>query len=215
MIQMIDSNCDNYRINTVLISITPLFQRYVIVNLYLRGVVCWEILRGNNVEKSLFLRRNQYMFRRQKSFRHVQIGQSHEQTPNSSTMTSNPHLTYAPIAGRAELTRLIAAAGGVTITESANAANFGKPDLSETGESKKNYMSPSGIVLLQHGDLKISQSGAIEAYMASLLIAHRYTSLTSDHEDYDNTRDCANILKNAPSKSTLHMEHSTSNIEHS
>lgn len=99
-------------------------------------------------------------------------------------MASNhPHLIYAPMAGRAELTRLIAAAGGVTITESANAANFGKPDILETGESKKNFMSPSGMPLLQHDDLKISQSGAIEAYMTS--IAPRYKDLTPQQRAVD------------------------------
>ena len=44
-------------------------------------------------------------------------------------MTSSaPHLMYAPIAGRAELIRLIAAAGGVTITEAAE--EFAKPSIS-------------------------------------------------------------------------------------
>jgi len=98
-------------------------------------------------------------------------------------MTSEPHLIYAPIAGRAELARLIAAAGGITITESANMANFGSPEIQETGESKTNYMSPSGMPLLQHGDLKISQSGAIEAYLAS--IAPRYKDLTPQQRAVD------------------------------
>mmetsp|Transcript_22313 Transcript_22313/g.34217 ORF Transcript_22313/g.34217 Transcript_22313/m.34217 type:complete len:223 (+) Transcript_22313:110-778(+) len=98
-------------------------------------------------------------------------------------MTSNPHLIYAPIAGRAELTRLIAAAGGVTITESANGADFGKTTIQETGENKVNYMSPSGMPLLQHGDLKMSQSGAIEAYIAS--IAPRYKELTPQQRAVD------------------------------
>lgn len=52
MIQMIDSNCDNYRINTVLISIAPLFQRYVIViHFYLmsRGVL------GDSREEKIFV----------------------------------------------------------------------------------------------------------------------------------------------------------------
>eukprot|EP00984_Skeletonema_dohrnii_P014578 scaffold6143_cov147-Skeletonema_dohrnii-CCMP3373.AAC.11 len=100
-----------------------------------------------------------------------------------TTTAENPHLIYAPIAGRAELARLIAAAGGITITESVNMANFGSTDLQETGESKKNYMSPSGMPLLQHGDLKISQSGAIEAYMAS--IAPRYKDLTPQQRAVD------------------------------
>jgi len=44
-------------------------------------------------------------------------------------MTSSPpHLSYAAIAGRAELIRLIAAAGGVTITEAAE--EFAKPSIS-------------------------------------------------------------------------------------
>ena len=65
------------------------------------------------------------------------------------TTFENPHLIYAPIAGRAELARLIAAAGGIsiTITESVNMANLGKPDLQETGESKKNLMSPTEVCL--------------------------------------------------------------------
>ena len=100
-----------------------------------------------------------------------------------SQTSNNPLLIYPPIAGRAELIRLIAAAGGITITESANIADFGKIYLSETGESKKNYMSPSGMPLLQHGDLKISQSGAIEAYMAS--IAPRYRDLTPQQRAVD------------------------------
>eukprot|EP00573_Skeletonema_grethae_P001870 CAMPEP_0201686718 /NCGR_PEP_ID=MMETSP0578-20130828/1058_1 /ASSEMBLY_ACC=CAM_ASM_000663 /TAXON_ID=267565 /ORGANISM="Skeletonema grethea, Strain CCMP 1804" /LENGTH=223 /DNA_ID=CAMNT_0048170807 /DNA_START=81 /DNA_END=752 /DNA_ORIENTATION=- len=97
--------------------------------------------------------------------------------------SEKPYLIYAPIAGRAELARLIAAAGGITITESANMANFGSQDIKETGESKKNYMSPSGMPLLQHGDLKISQSGAIEAYLAS--IAPRYKDLTAQQRAVD------------------------------
>jgi len=98
-------------------------------------------------------------------------------------MTSNPHLIFPPFAGRAELIRLIAAAGGVTITESANGADFGSKTIQETGESKMNYMSPSGMPLLQHGDLKMSQSGAIEAYIAS--IAPRYKDLTPQQRAVD------------------------------
>ncbi len=100
-------------------------------------------------------------------------------------MTSDPHLIYAPIAGRAELSRMIAAAGELTITESANAENFGKPEVAETGESKKKFLSPSGMPLLQHGDLKMSQSGAIEAYVAS--IAPRYKDLTMQQRAIDMT----------------------------
>lgn len=95
-----------------------------------------------------------------------------------------PQLIYAPIAGRAELIRLIAAAGNLPITELSNMANFGKPTISETGESKRDYVSPSGMPLLNHGDLKLSQSGAIETYVAA--IAPRYKGLTVQQRAVDN-----------------------------
>jgi hypothetical protein len=94
-----------------------------------------------------------------------------------------PHLIYAPLAGRGELIRLIAAAGGVKITELSNMANFGQPTISETGESKADYVSPSGMPLLKHGDLKISQSGAIETYIAA--IAPRYSKMTMQQHAVD------------------------------
>ena len=67
---------------------------------------------------------------------------------------------YFPIAGRGELCRLIAAVGGLELTESK-----GIPD----GGTKEAYGSPSGVPLLKHGDLKLSQSAAIEVYLASLV----------------------------------------------
>jgi len=66
-------------------------------------------------------------------------------------------LYYFPLAGRGETIRLIAAAGGVELI-----ANDGK------GIDKAEFGSPSGLPVLQHGDLKMSQSGAIEAYMCQL-----------------------------------------------
>jgi glutathione S-transferase len=95
-----------------------------------------------------------------------------------------PHLVYAPIAGRAELSRLIAAAGGLKITENQTMASFGKPTIEETGESKTDYTLPKGMPLLVHGDLKMSQSSAIETYLAS--IAPRYSSLTAQQRAMDN-----------------------------
>merc|ERR1712217_950286 len=73
--------------------------------------------------------------------------------------------------------------GGVQITESADMANLGKTEIAETGESKRNYLSPSGMPLLSHGDLKLSQSGAIEGYLAS--IAPRYKGLTPQQRAVD------------------------------
>ena len=83
-------------------------------------------------------------------------------------------MMYMPIAGRAELVRLIAAAGGLTLHESAELP---------AGESKSEYLSPSGTPLLKHGDLKLSQSGAIEAYLAS--IAPKFSGLTPQQRAID------------------------------
>jgi len=70
-----------------------------------------------------------------------------------------PHMTYLPVAGRGELVRLIAAAGGVQLTEST---------AMQDGEAKDAYLSPEGLPILRHGDLKMSQSLAIENYVAAL-----------------------------------------------
>ena len=83
-------------------------------------------------------------------------------------------LTYFPIAGRGELTRLIAAAGGVELTES--------PEV-PAGDSKAAYFSPSGVPLLKHGDFKMSQSGAIEAYISN--IAPKFSGLTMQERAID------------------------------
>merc|ERR1712032_1752247 len=56
--------------------------------------------------------------------------------------------------------------------------------IKETGESKRAYVSPSGMPLLQHGDLKMSQSGPIETYIAE--IAPRYSGLTAKQRAVDN-----------------------------
>jgi len=91
----------------------------------------------------------------------------------AGNVSSKPVLYYWPIAGRAELARLIAAAGGLAIEETA--------DLS--GVNKADYGSKSGIPLLKHGDLKISQSGAIERYLAD--IAPKFAGLTPQQRAVD------------------------------
>jgi len=87
---------------------------------------------------------------------------------------SELQLTYFPAAGRAELTRLICAAGGLKVAEAVQLAN---------GETKDMYMSPSGVPLLRHGDLRMSQSTAIEGYVAS--IAPRFSGLTPQQQAVD------------------------------
>ena len=88
--------------------------------------------------------------------------------------TDSLHMTYLPIAGRGELCRLIAAAGGLTLTED--------PALPE-GESKAEYFSPSGVPLLKHGSLKMSQSLAIEAYLIN--ISPKFSGLTAQQKAVD------------------------------
>lgn len=66
-------------------------------------------------------------------------------------------LYYFPAGGRAELIRLIAAAGRFELVEG------GVPG---DDMNKSEFGSPSGIPLLRHGDLKMSQSTAIENYMS-------------------------------------------------
>ena len=68
-------------------------------------------------------------------------------------------LIYFPIAGRGELTRLIAAAGGVTLNES----------FSKDWKQKSLDMGFFGsLPILQQGTFKLSQSSAMERYVASM-----------------------------------------------
>jgi len=85
------------------------------------------------------------------------------------------HLVYWPIAGRAELIRLIAKVGGIEdFSES--------PELPD-GVTKADCGSPSGLPLLIDGDLKMNESSAIEFYLS--LIAPKYSSLTPQQRAKD------------------------------
>eukprot|EP00547_Thalassionema_nitzschioides_P007595 CAMPEP_0194207228 /NCGR_PEP_ID=MMETSP0156-20130528/6032_1 /TAXON_ID=33649 /ORGANISM="Thalassionema nitzschioides, Strain L26-B" /LENGTH=205 /DNA_ID=CAMNT_0038933941 /DNA_START=55 /DNA_END=672 /DNA_ORIENTATION=- len=77
-------------------------------------------------------------------------------------------LVYLPIAGRGELSRLIAKVGGIEGFE--EAAQL--PD----GITKAECGSASGVPLLVDGDLKMNESTAIEMYLSS--IAPKFASLT-------------------------------------
>jgi len=76
-----------------------------------------------------------------------------------SALSMPATLYYFPAGGRAELSRLIAAAGRVELIEG------GMPG---EGVNKSEFGSPSGVPLLQHGGLKMSQSTAIENYLSLL-----------------------------------------------
>ena len=80
----------------------------------------------------------------------------------------NPILHYFPFAGRGELTRLIAAAGGVTLDQPAL-----PEDRKELCESM--CCVGTGVPCLQHGDLKMCQSGAIQGYIS--LISPKFEEL--------------------------------------
>lgn len=113
------------------------------------------------------------------------MGQACDSSQKDSTSLEmgSPHLIYAPLAGRAELALLIAATGQLTITHS-DQGGLGGANIQDTQEPKKNYHSPSSMPLLSHGTLKISQSFAIETYLAAL--APRYKGLTPQHRAMDN-----------------------------
>lgn len=74
---------------------------------------------------------------------------------------ANPVLYYFPFSGRAEVTRLIAAAGGVVL------------DNQAPPEDRKELCAScgavgTGIPLLVHGELKMCQSQAIQNYISSI-----------------------------------------------
>mmetsp|Transcript_3231 Transcript_3231/g.10693 ORF Transcript_3231/g.10693 Transcript_3231/m.10693 type:complete len:218 (+) Transcript_3231:72-725(+) len=92
---------------------------------------------------------------------------------------SGPKLTYFPLAGRGELTRLVAAAGGVEL-EVAMPENW-REFCSEKG-------MPEMLPVLDHGDLVLGQSGAIERYIASL--SPTYSTLTPAQKAIDDMFCC-------------------------
>jgi glutathione S-transferase len=68
-------------------------------------------------------------------------------------------MIYMPIAARGECIRMLAALGGVEMM----------PEKFEaTAEEKAACGSPGSLPILIHGDLKLSQSLAIEAYIAGI-----------------------------------------------
>mmetsp|Transcript_85055 Transcript_85055/g.150393 ORF Transcript_85055/g.150393 Transcript_85055/m.150393 type:complete len:283 (-) Transcript_85055:40-888(-) len=83
-----------------------------------------------------------------------------------------PTLCYWPtVAGRGELARLIAVAGGLEIEEVGECSN------------KASYGSPELLPVLSHGRLKIAQSTAIEDYLAH--IAPNWKDLTAAQHAVD------------------------------
>lgn len=84
-------------------------------------------------------------------------------------MAGNPKLIYFPFAGRGELSRLIAAAGGLTLENEAAPSERAELCASHGANG-------TGVPLLVHGDHKMCQSTAIQGYIA--LICPKFASLT-------------------------------------
>jgi len=81
-------------------------------------------------------------------------------------------LVYFPIAGRGELCRLLAAVGGVSLEDQA-------PPEDQSHKKKFTGTLPQ----MKHGDFELTQSGAIESYIAA--IAPKFQGLTSQQRAID------------------------------
>merc|ERR1712194_934108 len=104
------------------------------------------------------------------SLRRVQTIIGHVVTPQATAATGKPRLLYFPIGGRGELIRLIAAAGGLEISDEAVGPDAGKEFF-------------GALPILVHGDMRICQSQAMESYVAAL--APKYKSLTPQQRAVD------------------------------
>merc|ERR1712136_426307 len=92
--------------------------------------------------------------------------------PSSISKEEVLQLVYFPMAGRGELCRLLAAVGGVPFEDQPPPAD----------ESHKNEFTGS-LPQMKHGDFKLTQSGAIESYIAA--IAPKFQGLTSQQRAID------------------------------
>jgi len=96
--------------------------------------------------------------------------------PKEKKPREKPTFYYFPFAGRGELTKLIAAAGGLEL------------EMGELPEDRKELCSEhgasgTGLPLLKHGTMKICQSQAIQNYVAS--IAPKFRSVPTKARGID------------------------------
>lgn len=89
----------------------------------------------------------------------------------TQVQASKPCLFYYPFAGRGELARLIAAAGDLQMDE--------KMELKDASP----FGSPGGWPCLEHASLRISQTFAIESYLARIAPAFKDLTVTQRAED--------------------------------
>lgn len=93
-------------------------------------------------------------------------------------MSGKPVLNYFSICGRGEVARLICAAGELEFEDKAYA-----PAFDETGGWRQGYKPigeqygfPGVLPVLEHGELKLFQTSAIESYLAA--ISPKFSGLT-------------------------------------
>lgn len=106
-----------------------------------------------------------------------------------------PVLHYFDISGRGELTKLIAAVGGVEIdvveypfkangASAADKLKAGKMESEHTKAATEMGMDGCGLPIIVHGDMKIYQSFACQNYLAS--IGPKYPKLSPQQQAVDN-----------------------------
>jgi hypothetical protein len=97
--------------------------------------------------------------------------------PVSSTVAAKPVFTYFPLAGRGELARLIAVAGGLEIEE----------QTMTFADDYKGFSTGLGFTgtlpVLQHGQTTICQSAAVENYLVA--IAPKYADISPQQRSVD------------------------------
>merc|ERR1711907_155824 len=116
--------------------------------------------------------------------------------PASPAMDSKPQLHYFDVSGRGELSKLIAAVGGVDIEVieypfEANGASVadklkaGKMESAHTKAATAMGMDGCGLPIVVHGDLKFNQSAAVQDYFVGLGQQKNYPKVTPQQKAVD------------------------------
>merc|ERR1712046_105755 len=116
--------------------------------------------------------------------------------PPASEMASKPTLHYFDVSGRGELSKLIAAVGGVEIDVveypfEANGASVadklkaGKMESAHTKAATEMGMDGCGLPIVVHGDLKFNQSAAVQDYFVGLGQQKNYPKVTPQQKAVD------------------------------
>jgi len=118
-------------------------------------------------------------------------------------MDPKPTINYFAICGRGELARLICAVGEIEFEDKAWA-----PAFDDTGGWRQGYQSigkefgfPGTLPILEHGDVKLFETTAIEGYLASL--APKFAVRTSAQLGKDLMFQCIKADINVPTENLL------------